>query len=163
MVRDTFYCPSGDMQNADGLWNWPNGYAVAGYFWLMQRLAPYPGPVLINGAQYERKISATNSGHLEIATDATLSNNGNFANCPGGWIVPFRSNHLNARVGTLGTGGNILFLDGHASWRSLNEMQIRAQLLWRVARIGQRIRMAQGKLVFRILALTAAGGAQEAE
>jgi len=50
--RESFYCPSGDLQNADNQWNYgsregtvtvqgPN-YTVTGYFWMMYRVWKYP-------------------------------------------------------------------------------------------------------------------------
>lgn len=38
-TRDNLYCPSGDLQNDDALWHFPdaNGWTVSGYFWLTER------------------------------------------------------------------------------------------------------------------------------
>jgi prepilin-type N-terminal cleavage/methylation domain-containing protein/prepilin-type processing-associated H-X9-DG protein len=128
MTRDTFYCPAGDLQNDDGLWNFSGGYAVTGYFWLMQRLDPYPGPGLFNGAAYQPLIlpQGQSASEIEIATDATISTDGNFAGTFGGWALPHRSNHMRAQEAKTAAGGNILFLDGHALWRDLSEMKVRA-------------------------------------
>jgi len=51
--RDSFYCPSGDLQNADDQWNYGSGrdgltaqgpiYTLTGYFWTMYRCRKYPG------------------------------------------------------------------------------------------------------------------------
>src|SRR3954464_500158 len=37
-TRENFYCPSGDLQNDDQLWDYQGGWTVSGYFWLTQRL-----------------------------------------------------------------------------------------------------------------------------
>ncbi len=141
MARNTFYCASGDHQNEDGLWDFSPTMSVSGYFWLMYRIntATPPaatGPTLINyttppGAHQvayrKRSTDVKDASNAELAADATLSTNGNFSNVIGGWVGVHRSNHLMSRDPTKADGGNILFLDGHAEWRSLSEMVIRAQ------------------------------------
>jgi prepilin-type processing-associated H-X9-DG protein len=51
LQRDSFYCPSGDLQNADDQWNYGSRggvtnqgpvYTVTGYFWTMYRVRKYP-------------------------------------------------------------------------------------------------------------------------
>ena len=68
----------------------------------------------------------TSPADVELAADATLSSTVNaktasFAAVIGGWPEPHWSNHLK---GTKATGGNILFLDGHVSWRNLGDMKV---------------------------------------
>lgn len=130
MVRNTFYCPAGDLQNDDALWNFAGGYSVTGYFWLMQRVAPDNGPGLYNGASYQPTIVPQGQGKpasdIEVATDATISTDDNFAGTFGGWVMPHRSNHMRLLQAKQAAGGNILFLDGHASWRDFSEMQVHA-------------------------------------
>ena len=52
LQRDSFYCPGGDLQNADNQWNYGSRgsvtsqgpiYTVTGYFWMMYRARLYPG------------------------------------------------------------------------------------------------------------------------
>jgi prepilin-type N-terminal cleavage/methylation domain-containing protein/prepilin-type processing-associated H-X9-DG protein len=135
MVRHTFYCPSGDMQDSDALWDWQGGYTVSGYFWLMYREDQnglQAGPFLVSQppayvTEYQKLVTVKNSSEVTIAADATLSNdNGNFAAVIGGWDQPHRSSHLSNREPTKASGGNVLLLDGHALWRPFNQMYIRA-------------------------------------
>jgi len=51
LQRDSFYCPSGDLQNADNQWDYGSRggvtaqgpiYTVTGYFWTMYRVRKYP-------------------------------------------------------------------------------------------------------------------------
>ena len=51
LQRDSFYCPSGDLQNSDDQWNYGSRggvtsqgpvYTVTGYFWTMYRVRQYP-------------------------------------------------------------------------------------------------------------------------
>ena len=42
MDRQTAYCPSGDFQNSDDLWNYSGGFSVTGYYWLMGWLSYGP-------------------------------------------------------------------------------------------------------------------------
>ena len=125
MTRHAMYCPSGDMQDSDDLWNYQNGgYTVTGYFWLTQRLDP-AGPKLIAPKVLLSHIHLVrHPEETEVVTDATISENGNFTGVHGGWAMPHRTNHL--RTGRP-AGGNILFLDGHAEWRDFTSMQIWCQ------------------------------------
>ena len=138
-VRDNFYCPSGDLQNDDRLWEF-NGWTVSGYFWLMQRLGggglSNPGFFIMNypiGSPDElirlrKRVDAPKAAETELVTDANLSNgtppNRRFAGIYGGW-PGHRSNHI--KDGWRGVGGNILFLDGHVAWRDISSMRVRFQ------------------------------------
>ena len=138
-VRDNFYCPSGDLQNDDGLWNF-NGWTVSGYFWLMERSGggglSSPGFFIMNypmGSPDElirlrKRVDAPKAADAELVTDANLSTgvppNRRFAGIYGGW-PGHRSNHI--KEGWRGVGGNILFLDGHVAWRDISSMKIRFQ------------------------------------
>lgn len=133
-VRNTLYCPSNTHQNADDLWNFvqgPNGFTVCGYYFLMRRIdgsrPPLQiGPPLLNGAKYLQTISEKNGSSLELATDATISESpnrtSNFTNVRGGWSQLHWSNHSK---GNKAVGGQILFLDGHVTWRNFSEMKVR--------------------------------------
>jgi prepilin-type N-terminal cleavage/methylation domain-containing protein/prepilin-type processing-associated H-X9-DG protein len=141
-VRDNFYCPSGDLQNDNGLWEFPDasGWTVSGYFWLMERLGggglSNPGFLIMNYPvnapdemrRLRKRVDAPHAAETELVTDANLSlgspPNRSFAGIYGGW-PSHRSNHL--RRGRDGVGGNVLFLDGHVTWRDLGEMKIRFQ------------------------------------
>ena len=130
MVRNTMYCPSGDFQNADDLWNYKSGYCVTGYFWMITRIGTqsnrYWYPTIYPPKQYHSNIRVTNGESVEIAADAVISVNGRFTGVWGGWEFPGRSNHLRYDK-DVAAGGNILFLDGHVQWRDLSQMSIRCQ------------------------------------
>jgi prepilin-type N-terminal cleavage/methylation domain-containing protein/prepilin-type processing-associated H-X9-DG protein len=133
-VRDSFYCPSGDLQNDDVLWSY-NGWTVSGYWWLTQRLS---GPLSGAGVQLQnyptdapafmrelrKRIDLPRAAEVELVADANIStgNPPRFAGIDGGW-PSHRSNHL--RRGNQGVGGYILFLDGHVAWRDIKEMKVR--------------------------------------
>jgi prepilin-type N-terminal cleavage/methylation domain-containing protein/prepilin-type processing-associated H-X9-DG protein len=140
-VRNSFYCPSGDLQNTDELWNWSGGYTVSGYWWLMQRsngALSGPGPILVDptpGTTPAQKsddfklflrtgIDQPRAAELEMVTDATISigsgTSRSFSGVAGGW-PGHRSNHLKTNNGRLAAGTNILFLDGRVEWRNWKE------------------------------------------
>ena len=132
--RHLLYCPTADWQDVDTLWNFSgtppgpktgdgNGYAVTGYFWMMKRIDG-SFPSLYNNAAYLEKIYGDRKLHRpaaesELASDATLSENGDFIRIFGGWSQAHHTNHLR---GTKPAGGNILYLDGHAVWHDFHEM-----------------------------------------
>ena len=117
-----------------------NYHRILGYFWLIDfdnngrgRTNP---PMSPNGPAKEwvRSLVETNAApaDVELVTDVTASNGPNrdtadFSGATGGcwsrWQVYDRSNHL--RKGTRAIGGNILFVDGHVSWRKFDEMEHR--------------------------------------
>jgi type II secretory pathway pseudopilin PulG len=147
LPRDSFYCPSGDMQNDDKLWWWPTGrpqdarYCVTGYFWLMYRADPYGNPYRFSQSPGEQPpqpppprtwkwLASMNDRDTDptrtvLVADSTMSYNGNFAGIPpSGSPLPGRSNHLQQKSPTKAWGGNTLYLDNHVEWRDLAEMQI---------------------------------------
>jgi len=147
LPRDTFYCPSGDMQNDDKLWWWPTGrpqdarYCVTGYFWLMYRADPYgnaskplqspageqPPPPNPRTWKWLATMNDrdTDPPRTVLVADSTMSYNGNFAGIPpSGSPLPQRSNHLLEKSPTKAAGGNTLYLDNHVEWRDLPEMQL---------------------------------------
>jgi hypothetical protein len=64
---------------------------------------------------------------VELAADATVSQQWDYTKIKGLWVD--RSNHL--RRGRP-AGGNVLFEDGHASWRPFEKMkhQVVGQAVW---------------------------------
>ena len=141
--RNNFYCPSGDLQNNDTLWEFPDktsGWTVSGYFWLMTRLT---GPLSVKTpfltgypvGQYSDdfrrlrpRIDMARASEMELVADSSLSigtpPNRRFTGINGGW-PSHRSNHM--KRWNQGIGTNILFLDGHVEWRDLDAMRVRWQ------------------------------------
>lgn len=132
--QDMFYCP-----NEYYLYNsatpnaWqafttsstpPQPYIVTGYFWLFPNsqawsaLPEFSGVTKLTTHKPNASIADT-----EVITDATLFLNGLGGRyyvgiaAAGGSVV--RSAHLN---GSLPSGGNIMFLDGHVDWRNFQQM-----------------------------------------
>lgn len=136
-TRDNFYCPSGDLQNDDALWEF-NGWTVSGYFWMMQRIGGgglgnpaffilgYPVSAPDEMKRLRRRIDAPMASETELVADANLSvgapPNRRFSGVYGGW-PGHRSNHI--KQGWRGVGGNVLFLDGHVEWRDITAMKLR--------------------------------------
>lgn len=147
-TRNILYCPAFWKQNDNELWSFStgqtneiarensSGYRVIGY------------AVAFKGAGRIRATNITESfnpaswrmpdgtqinpgpGERVLAADGTLSNQGNlndrsrnqYTGVRGGWSKPHDSPHMSGR---LPSGGNLLFLDGHAEWRKFNKMVVR--------------------------------------
>ncbi len=97
------------------------------------------GPVLLYGRKYVEKITEKQTltiagrqevrvgSELEVATDMVNSIIGppeKFESAQGGFGERHRTAHMR---GEKPAGGNILFLDGHVSWRNWEEMKFQCQ------------------------------------
>jgi prepilin-type N-terminal cleavage/methylation domain-containing protein/prepilin-type processing-associated H-X9-DG protein len=147
--RPAFYCPSNEIQqNDDRLWNYPTGdpgssfHSATGYQWLFKRPnAPMP-PFLDNRPYVERitqkidvligsRVITLAGSDIELGTDmvnstgAPRSSSENFTGARGGHNESHWTSHL--RNNKKAAGGNILFLDGHVSWRDFAAMKVRQQ------------------------------------
>jgi prepilin-type N-terminal cleavage/methylation domain-containing protein/prepilin-type processing-associated H-X9-DG protein len=149
-VRDTLYCPNNERQNVNALWNFvpgDTGFTVLGYYFMLRR--PQGSGALGGGMlmsinattpqgtpiQMRKKLLETitdkdfpeayrnGPSEIELAADATISQtpdrSSTFTNVNGGWAEPHWSNHFKK---TRAEGGNVLFLDGHVTWRDFKEM-----------------------------------------
>lgn len=128
-TRQVLYCPVG-LPDEDQYWNWSTQgtvYTITGYFFLTERVAGSPSvffyPPVMPPKHYVQSVLEPNPSDTELATDATLSNSGPFIFSPVPGVVA-QTGHLDD--GTRPAGGNVLFLDGHVTWRQFSEMQIRA-------------------------------------
>jgi prepilin-type N-terminal cleavage/methylation domain-containing protein/prepilin-type processing-associated H-X9-DG protein len=141
--RGTMYCPANPELDTDSHWTFGTGTPVwvAGHFWLIMR-ADGLLVITINGVRQGvsfqvyplelRKtwVSAVNekrSAEREVATDVVIRDNttGRFGGIPGTWphFHIHNSSHLDR--GGQPTGGNVLFLDGHVTWRNFRDMRPR--------------------------------------
>lgn len=132
-----FYCPGltasvneRDLYGSGGQvswWEFNANRRIVGYAFLIERYGVARGAAggdalmvsgLTPGGVFLRKATNTNASSAELVADATLTDpNGDFRGVPssnvslGGFQ---RSAHLEKNAAS---GGNILFLDGHVSWR----------------------------------------------
>jgi prepilin-type N-terminal cleavage/methylation domain-containing protein/prepilin-type processing-associated H-X9-DG protein len=134
--RKILYCPTYPEQDVDGLWNFAPDYAVLGYFFLIQRVPGNPTmPPLTLTPQHYKNYQSTNvaqrdpqthvasASETELATDAVLSQNGQFY-VKGGYQYAHMTSHMGKDRKP--EGGNILFMDGHVEWRPFKDMFKRA-------------------------------------
>jgi prepilin-type N-terminal cleavage/methylation domain-containing protein/prepilin-type processing-associated H-X9-DG protein len=137
--RDIMYCPSNPDRNANDLWDYDKNspFGVMGYFLLHKRYPGFPNaptkpgtwptnmPKLMIQAEYLEMTTAKNPTDKPLATDATLSQNGQFVNVVGGYKkLPDSTNHIKNND-SKPQGGHVLYLDGHAAWQSFDDMKDR--------------------------------------
>jgi prepilin-type N-terminal cleavage/methylation domain-containing protein/prepilin-type processing-associated H-X9-DG protein len=145
--RHVLYCPGFPKQDNDELWKFTtdsvtdtttrnNGYRVAGYqfAWkyaariretnITESLNPLPwkltGGVQYNPGPSERIIIA--DANISQGSNETDRNKNRYVRIDGGWRG-HQSPHLGARQ--LPEGGNLLYADGHTSWRKFDQMKVR--------------------------------------
>ncbi len=131
--RDILYCPSFAEFNQSNIWNFAATYRVLGcVLALDQSGALHPTnwngsmapPPLVKYGSWQYRIVPT---ERELATDATISQGGNFTGVVCDWYYggSKRTAHSPHLAGKLPAGCNIVFLDGHADWRKFKVMTIR--------------------------------------
>jgi prepilin-type N-terminal cleavage/methylation domain-containing protein/prepilin-type processing-associated H-X9-DG protein len=129
--RQILYCPglTASVKDLDLWWWYPTGAAssthrVTGYGWLIKRSTGSMDSYLQPAKCFLTRMTETNNAvATEIAFDAVLSEGpGNFANVSSssGIINIHKSGHMERAIPA---GGNILFLDGHVSWRKFKAMK----------------------------------------
>ena len=128
-----------------GWWDFNSNRRIAGYGFLIRRYVAGTGngtarggPVpdnsmpshMINGGSFVEKALGTNKPSAQpVIVDASPSGQGtpyNFVNAPGlasGNVPTIRGYHRAAHFAkTKPAGGNLLYLDNHASWKPFKEM-----------------------------------------
>jgi prepilin-type N-terminal cleavage/methylation domain-containing protein/prepilin-type processing-associated H-X9-DG protein len=132
--RRILYCPGSSASvkaENDVLWNRGGDTScIIGYSWIGRRLgangdtmATYLNAM---GKQFATKLSgSTNAAESELAADATpsISDPPDFLSVPNsgmGMTASSMSGHL--QRGKPG-GANVLFLDGHVSWKNFNKLK----------------------------------------
>jgi prepilin-type N-terminal cleavage/methylation domain-containing protein/prepilin-type processing-associated H-X9-DG protein len=131
MSKGVFYCPSASKDNMEALWGWVNGYGyhAVGYCWITYH-GFTPNPFFERELQLKlSQVTGTNTSSLadtELVVDNTTSggNPPDFTHLQGGPGLIHVTSHL---YGVQPTGGNMLFLDGHVSWRKFRTMKVRVQ------------------------------------
>lgn len=127
--RNILYCPglTASIKDVDLWWELGGNSAnrrIIGYSWFGKREGNIGGTLVpMDGKQFATKTTVTNAVDAELMFDAIPSRGTNeFRNVPSN-LVPFhRAGHMNKQ---LPSGGNVLFLDGHASWRPFKSMKMR--------------------------------------
>ena len=121
VTRNSLYCPANPAMNDVSHWEFwrfiHGSIRVISYGTLFNGQGQIP-------PDFWRKdlsgVGSTPPSQAELAFDATVSMNGDFARVVG--IFTDRSNHMR---GKQPSGGNILFEDMHAEWRDFAKMQFR--------------------------------------
>lgn len=124
--KDIFYCPSYSLWNNTNTWNYNPTFRILGYVYLIPGAGMNAGGVTeSNFWQYNTlgtpalpPANATMAADVIVRDTAT----GSFSSISVGGLpknIIQRTSHLE---GALPAGGNELFLDCHASWRSWKTM-----------------------------------------
>lgn len=127
--RNILYCPglTASVKDIDLWWELGGNSTsrrIIGYAWLGRREGSIGGTLSPQaGKQFATKLTATNAVDAELMFDAIPSRGTNeFSKVPSN-LVPFhRAGHMNNKIPS---GGNVLFLDGHTSWRRFRDMKPR--------------------------------------
>jgi prepilin-type N-terminal cleavage/methylation domain-containing protein/prepilin-type processing-associated H-X9-DG protein len=131
--RDILYCAAfhayykSQLGNIDRWWNYSGSGCVLSYFCMIQREGPNPANMR-PGKYFQSKLIVTNATEAELFSDVVVSEapaTNNFTQITStSGIVPYHTtSHLVKE--NRPAGGNILFVDGHTTWRSFRFMQMR--------------------------------------
>lgn len=127
--RDILYCPAFHAYyktvTIDQWWNFQTDGCVLSYDCLIERKGPNTTDML-PPKSFQSKLIVTNATAVELFADVVIQeDNGSFTQIRStSGLVPFHtSSHLAPKAQP--AGGNILFADGHTSWRPMRNMQIR--------------------------------------
>jgi prepilin-type N-terminal cleavage/methylation domain-containing protein/prepilin-type processing-associated H-X9-DG protein len=141
VYRDIFYCPGAftSIQDTDFWWNYSSGHRVTAYQWFISRDGTqgaanhYPSQLALPKS-YLAKINTAYTNLYDLATtelvaDVVVSEGsgttsdkftGVYTSNPNDLPKGFNSSHMGTGMPT---GGNILFLDGHVTWRRFVNMR----------------------------------------
>ena len=145
--RHILYCPGFSKQDNNELWAFTtgvtnelagdnaSGYRVIGYAVafkgagrivatnITESMNPAPwsmgGGVTLNPGPSERVVAA--DGTISQGSSETYRDRNRYTKIDGGWRG-HQAPHLNGRMPA---GGNLLYLDGHASWLKFDKMRVR--------------------------------------
>jgi len=130
--RNVLFCPSYQDFNQSNIWNYSLTAKIIGYY-LAFSGPPFTGLNPINDNTSMTPKPPLHPTDRELGADATISV-GNLATTANFTAVPVTASvagkktvtspHMN---GTIPAGGNILFLDGHVSWRQFKNMGTRGE------------------------------------
>lgn len=147
-VRSSFYCPdNGALQNSDDKW-WfsnsgvpqtqikgvtvgtPNGFSVLGYNFLIRRSGGLSA--LVNHRFYQDSLKPTYDSKdplcPRVSTDVEIVTEAVFLDSQGMLHIKGALDHFTPHVNRgKPEGGNILYLDGHVSWRAFTSMELHWQ------------------------------------
>ncbi|MEQ2005508.1 MAG: type II secretion system protein [Limisphaerales bacterium] len=113
-TKEVYYCPSyNNLNDKDQSWNFNVNFSIIAYVPLLLEARGVPVAMQVSNTFNIPKTPVTQ----EIIVDATMSQGGSYTTVQGTLLN--RTAHLNS---TRPAGGNIAFLDGHASWRNYAEM-----------------------------------------
>jgi prepilin-type N-terminal cleavage/methylation domain-containing protein/prepilin-type processing-associated H-X9-DG protein len=140
VARQSFYCPSRDSSNQDGLWKLDgayDGFSAIGYYWLVRRA---DGPMgtdkpVFRGYPAERyddefrrprsRIDVPHACDIELMTDQTVTQGDGAQRIFTGYDHGAHGHATNHLRQNQCSGGQVLFLDGHVAWRTFGEMKVR--------------------------------------
>jgi prepilin-type N-terminal cleavage/methylation domain-containing protein/prepilin-type processing-associated H-X9-DG protein len=129
--RDILYCPAfhayykNSTANIDRWWNYGGpDRCVISYSALIMRNGMQANQ-MIAPKVFQSRLTTTNATEAELFADVVIQeSNGSFTQITStsGIVQSHTTSHLNGRQPT---GGNILFVDGHTTWRKFDAMKVR--------------------------------------
>jgi prepilin-type N-terminal cleavage/methylation domain-containing protein/prepilin-type processing-associated H-X9-DG protein len=125
--RHILYCPSWAKFDVDSVWNLTSTYRVIGYVLAFKGVARLD-PINVNDRITPAPIQTGTNTYLPSPSDRELSADANLSNGLKDFAVSiqfYEKGHPPHMIGGRPAGGNILFLDGHVSWRRWEKMTLR--------------------------------------
>jgi len=125
--RHILYCPSWQQFDVDSVWDFTSDYRVIGFVIALKGTARLTATNVVDRMTPTTVLVGTNefrpaASERELAADAILSIGTNNFSVPIDFREMGRPPHVE---GKRPAGGNLVFLDGHVSWRKFSKMSIR--------------------------------------
>jgi prepilin-type N-terminal cleavage/methylation domain-containing protein len=128
LVQQQFVCPANPKQGStelvrgDSMWEFDPDFRITGYLYLFKRVdGPMARQPVIGNEWVAHPFKIADPAHQVLAADVVGTRNiSPFFEFWGGWKEPHRTAHMYRGIHV--EGASAVYVDGHVSWQSFNDV-----------------------------------------